>query len=172
MIEPWRERVVALQPRLHLPRALALALVLCALGAPAQAAPPVVSSEEVESGAPGVDENTDFESAGGLYAPFVREHYYRLLSRSPTKALLWELALPGAGHFYNGFPIQAGVAIGLSALGAALWIAGAARDAQPLWWAGMATFSAGRAYGLVSAPVTAVLLNAAYRRQFGITDRS
>jgi hypothetical protein len=36
----------------------------------------------------------------------------------------------------------------------------------------MATFSAGRVYGLISAPVTAALLNAAYRRQFGIRDRS
>jgi hypothetical protein len=105
------------------------------------------------------------------YAPLVREHYYRILSRSPTKAFLWELALPGAGHFYVGFPIQAGVAIGLSALGAALWIAGAARDQKALYWTGMATFTAGRVYGLISAPVTAVLLNAAYRRQFGITGR-
>jgi hypothetical protein len=105
------------------------------------------------------------------YAPLVREHYYRILSRSPTKAFLWELGLPGAGHFYVGFPIQAGVAIGLSALGAALWIAGAARDQKALFWTGMATFTAGRVYGLISAPVTAVLLNAAYRRQFGITRR-
>jgi hypothetical protein len=35
----------------------------------------------------------------------------------------------------------------------------------------MATFTAGRVYGLISAPVTAVLLNAAYRRQLGITGR-
>ena len=159
-------------------RALGLALVLgclCLPSSPVQAAPPTAESGQVEARASArkqaADESTDFEAAGGLYAPFVREHYYRLLSRSPTKAFLWELALPGAGHFYNGFPIQAGVAIGLSAIGAALWIAGAARDSGPLWWAGMATFSVGRVFGLISAPVTAVLLNAAYRRQFGITDR-
>ncbi len=144
---------------------LALASAACAFSSPVRAAPPAAESEQL-------DEKTDFEAAGGLYAPFVREHYYRLLSRSPSRAFLWELALPGAGHVYNGFPIQAGVAIGLSVLGAALWIAGAARDSAPLWWAGMATFSVGRVYGLVSAPITAVLLNAAYRRQFGITDRS
>jgi hypothetical protein len=105
------------------------------------------------------------------YSPLVREYFYDVLARSPTKAFLWELALPGAGHIYNGFPIQAGVAIGLSCAGAALWIAGAARDDSALWWAGMGTFSAGRLYGLISAPVTALLLNAAYRRQFGITRR-
>ena len=105
------------------------------------------------------------------YAPLVREHFYRILARSPAKAFLWELALPGAGHIYNGFPIQAGVAIGLSCAGAALWIAGAVRDQQALWWAGAGTFAAGRLYGLISAPVTAALLNAAYRRQFGITGR-
>lgn len=136
-----------------------------AVSSPVHAQPPAAASEPL-------DESTDFEAAGGLYAPFLREHYYRLLSRSPAKAFLWELALPGAGHVYNGFPIQAGLAIGLSALGAALWIAGAARDVPPLWWVGMATFSAGRVYGLISAPVTAALLNAAYRRQFGIRDRS
>jgi len=151
---------------------LVMACAFCALGSPAQAAPPAAEREQGEAHEQNVNERTDFEAAGGLYAPFVREHYYRLLSRSPTKAFLWELALPGAGHIYNGFPIQAGIAIGLSALGAALWIAGAARESPALWWAGMATFSVGRVYGLVSAPVTAVLLNAAYRRQFGITDRS
>jgi hypothetical protein len=143
---------------------LALALAV-ALSAPrAQAAPPEAESEETSE--PG-----DFEAAGGLYAPFVREHFYRVLMRSPTKAFLWELALPGAGHFYNGFPIQAGVAIGLSLAGAGLWIAGAARESPLLWWLGMGTFNAGRVYGLISAPVTAVLLNAAYRRQLGITGR-
>jgi hypothetical protein len=149
-------------------RALWLTLALgfaCAASSPVQAQPPAAESEPL-------DESTDFEAAGGLYAPFLREHYYRVLSRSPTKSFLWELALPGAGHIYNGFPIQAGVAIGLSALGAALWIAGAARDLPPLGWVGMTTFGVGRVYGLISAPVTATLLNAAYRRQFGIKDRS
>jgi hypothetical protein len=144
----------------------ALALALCsASSAPvARAAPPAAAREELS-------EPADFETAGGLYAPFVREHFYRILARSPTKAFLWELALPGAGHFYNGFPIQAGVAIGLTLAGAGLWIAGAVRESPLLWWLGMGTFSAGRVYGLISAPVTAVLLNAAYRRQFGITGR-
>jgi hypothetical protein len=106
-----------------------------------------------------------------LYASEVRNHYYRVLARSPTKAFLWELALPGAGHIYNGFPIQAAVAIGLTVAGAGMWIGGAITDNDGWWWAGMATFSAGRVYGLISAPVTAVLLNAAYRRQFGISGR-
>lgn len=144
--------------------ALALSCYSVASAPLAHAAPPVKEGEEASSPA-------DFESAGSLYAPFVREHYYRILARSPTKAFLWELALPGAGHFYNGFPIQAGVAIGLTLAGAGLWIAGAVRESPLLWWLGMGTFSAGRVYGLISAPVTAVLLNAAYRRQFGITGR-
>lgn len=154
---------------------LAASSAACALSSPVRAAPPVDQHVQLETRPAArveeLEEETDFAAAGGLYAPFLREHYYRLLSRSPAKAFLWELALPGAGHIYNGFPIQVGVAIGLSALGAALWIAGAVRDSPPLWWAGMATFSVGRVYGLVSAPVTAVLLNGAYRRQFGITDR-
>jgi hypothetical protein len=103
-----------------------------------------------------------------LYASQVRAHYYQLLSRSPTKAFLWELALPGAGHIYTGFPIQAGVAIGLTLAGAAMWIGGAVRDTPGWWWAGMATFTLGRTYGLISAPVSAALLNAAYRRQLGM----
>jgi hypothetical protein len=144
--------------------AFGLALCVALAPSPAHAAPPASKSEEPS-------EPADFESAGSLYAPFVREHFYRILARSPTKAFLWELALPGAGHFYNGFPIQAGVAIGLTLAGAGLWIAGAVRESPLLWWLGMGTFSAGRVYGLISAPVTAVLLNAAYRRQFGITGR-
>jgi hypothetical protein len=125
------------------------------------------SASELESGA----EQAAALELGTPYGPMVREHYYRILSRSPTKAFLWELLLPGAGHIYNGFPIQAGVAIGLSCAGAALWTVGALRDLPVLWWAGLATFTAGRVYGLISAPVTAVLLNAAYRRQLGITGR-
>jgi hypothetical protein len=106
-----------------------------------------------------------------LYASQVRHHYYSVLARSPTKAVLWVLALPGAGHVYAGFPIQAAIAAGLSVAGAAMWIGGAVRDHPGWWWAGMATFSAGRVYGLISAPVSAALLNAAYRRQFGIAAR-
>jgi hypothetical protein len=103
------------------------------------------------------------------YSSLVREHYYRVLSRSPTRAFLWELTLPGAGHFYNGFPIQAAVSIGLSVAGASLWVAGAVRDRPVTYWTGVGLFAGGRLYGLISAPVTALLLNAAYRRQLGIT---
>lgn len=106
-----------------------------------------------------------------LYATQVRAHYYRVLSRSPTKAFLWELALPGAGHVYAGFPIQAAIAAGLTLAGAAMWIGGAVRDHPGWWWAGMGTFTAGRVYGLISAPISAMLLNAAYRRQLGIMAR-
>jgi hypothetical protein len=114
------------------------------------------------------------ESPLGPAAPYnevVRQHYYELLARSPAKALLWELALPGAGHVYTGFYVQAAVAASLSVGGAGLWIAGALRQHDGLWWAGAATFIAGRSYGLVSAPLSAALLNAAFRRQLGITAR-
>lgn len=139
-------------------RFAALALVLCL---------------SVGSGVAHAEPPTSDEPAAGLvpaplYASQVRAHYYSLLSRSPTKAFLWELALPGAGHIYTGFPIQAAVAIGLSVAGAAMWIGGAVRDSPGWWWAGMATFTLGRTYGLISAPVSAALLNAAYRRQLGI----
>jgi hypothetical protein len=134
-----------------------LALVVWA--APARAAPPV--REESPLGAP----------SSVPYAPALRQHYYALLARSPAKAFLWELALPGAGHVYSGFYVQAVISASLSAAGAGLWIAGAVREQRPLWWAGLATFSAGRAYGLISAPISAALLNAAFRRQFGISAR-
>jgi hypothetical protein len=97
----------------------------------------------------------------------VRRQYYGLLRRSPTKAFLWDLALPGAGSVYTGLYANA-VATGVITLvGAGLWIAGAAADHDGLWWAGMGTFTGGRAYGVVSAPIGAALLNAAFRRQFG-----
>jgi hypothetical protein len=105
------------------------------------------------------------------YAAAIRQHYYALLARSPAKAFLWELGLPGAGHVYSGFYVQAAVAATLSVAGASLWVAGAARDDDALWWAGAGTFAAGRVYGLISAPVSAALLNAAFRRQFGIRSR-
>jgi hypothetical protein len=147
----------------------AFALALCLACWPKLAVAEAHTLAELEQ-----RELAEMEKAGTLapsplYAPQVRAHYYRVLSRSPTKAFLWELALPGAGHIYNGFPIQAAVAIGLSVAGAGMWIGGAVADKPGWWWAGMATFSVGRVYGLISAPVTAVLLNAAYRRQFGIT---
>ena len=47
------------------------------------------------------------------------------------------------------------------------WIAGAVRDREPLEWTGVGIFAGARAYGLVSAPLGALLLNAAFRRQFG-----
>jgi hypothetical protein len=123
--------------------------------APVQAAPP--QREESPLGLP------------SPHAEVIRRHYYELLARSPAKALLWELALPGAGHVYSGFYVQAGVSASLSLAGAALWAAGTARHHERLWWAGAATFAAGRSYGLISAPVSAALLNAAFRRQLGIT---
>jgi hypothetical protein len=94
----------------------------------------------------------------------VRRYYYAELHRSPNKALLWELALPGAGNVYNGIWANAIVTVALSAAGASLWIAGAARDRSDLWWAGLGTFAAGRTYGVVSAPVGALLFNRALRR--------
>jgi hypothetical protein len=138
--------------------ALCSALAASAWSAPAYAEPP--SREQSPLG-----------SVSSPYAPAVRQHYYELLARSPGKAFLWELALPGAGHVYAGFYVQAAVAASLSVAGAGLWIAGALRDNDELWWAGAATFSAGRAYGLVSAPISAALLNAAFRRQLGISAR-
>ena len=141
-------------------RPLALALVLgVSLGTSVARATPPSPEEDVLGLVP-----------QPLYADQVRAHYYHLLSRSPTKAFLWELGLPGAGHIYTGFPIQAAVAIGLTVAGAAMWIGGAVRDSPGWWWAGMATFTVGRTYGLISAPVSAALLNAAYRRQLGIRE--
>jgi hypothetical protein len=104
-----------------------------------------------------------------VFMPQLR-HYYSVLYRSPVKALLWELALPGAGHVYAGFYFQAVVAAGLSLAGAGLWIAGAVKDDRLLTLLGIPSFCIGRAYGLISAPVSAALLNAAYRRQFGIVS--
>jgi hypothetical protein len=102
------------------------------------------------------------------YAREVRVHYYERLARSPAKALAWDLLLPGAGSLYTGLYVNTIVAASVSLLGASLWVAGAAKDHDALWWSGMATFGAGRAYGVVSAPVGARLLNAAYRRHFGL----
>jgi hypothetical protein len=99
-------------------------------------------------------------------------HYYAQLRKSPGKALLLDLALPGAGNVYTGLYANAAITGAVSLLGAALWIAGAARDHDGLWWSGAGVFAAGRAYGLVSAPVGAALLNAAFRRQFGLSVRA
>jgi hypothetical protein len=135
-----------------------LLLSACLLwSAAARAAPPLRESSPLGAPIP--------------YAQAVRAHYYELLARSPAKAFGWELALPGAGHVYAGFYAQAAVSAGLTLAGAGLWIAGAVRDERALWWAGAGTFAAGRCYGLVSAPLSAALLNAAFRRQLGITAR-
>lgn len=108
----------------------------------------------------------------GLSSPYdaaIRNHYYTLLARSPGKALLLEVALPGAGLAYSKFYLQAAISATLTLAGASLWLAGAVRDDDKLWWAGAGTFASGRLYGVVSAPVSTALLNAAFRRQFGIT---
>lgn len=99
-------------------------------------------------------------------------HYYEQLRKSPGKALLLDLAVPGAGNVYTGIYANAAITGAVSLLGAALWIAGAASDHDGLWWGGAGVFAAGRAYGLISAPVGAALLNAAFRRQFGLSARA
>jgi hypothetical protein len=104
------------------------------------------------------------------YAPLVREHFYRQLRKSPWRALGYELLLPGAGSLYTGLHAPAVGTLGVSLVGASLWVAGALRDRRALAWAGIGTFAAARSYGLVSAPVGAVLLNAAFRHQLGIVS--
>jgi hypothetical protein len=101
----------------------------------------------------------------------VRRHYFAQLARSPWRALGWELLLPGAGSVYTGVHAAAAVSLSLTLAGSCMWIAGARRDRSALRWAGVASFAAGRAHGLISAPVSAVLLNAAFRRQLGLTAR-
>ena len=107
---------------------------------------------------------------GSPYAPLVRQHYYERLAKDPWRALGWEALLPGAGNLYVGLRVPAAVTIGVSVLGAGLWIAGAASGERPvLLWTGVSTFAAGRVYGLVSAPIGAALLNAAFRGQLGVS---
>jgi hypothetical protein len=134
---------------------LVLVVLLCAAKAEADA--PTGDAPELELSSP--------------YDAAIRNHYYTLLARSPTRALLWEVALPGAGLAYSRFYLQAAISATLTLTGASLWVAGAVRDDDQLWWAGAGTFAAGRLYGVISAPVSAALLNAAFRRQFGITRR-
>jgi hypothetical protein len=130
----------------------------------------------VSAGAARAQDENEREGDGltgtGLGAdPFggeIRAHYYEILKRSPAKSLLLDLALPGAGSVYTHLWGNTIVAATLSAVGAGLWIAGAVREREDLWWAGAGTFAAGRVYGLVSAPVGASLLNAAYRRHLGL----
>jgi len=105
------------------------------------------------------------------YAPLVREHYYARLAKSPWKALGLELLAPGAGNLYTGVHVPAAVTLALSLAGAALWVGGAVRDRSALTWTGVGLFAGARTYGIVSAPVGAALLNAAFREQLGITPR-
>ncbi len=106
--------------------------------------------------------------AGAMLPREVRLHYYAELEKRPGRALGYELLFPGAGHAYTGLWAQAFVTAGVSVLGAALWTSGAISDQRALWWAGAGTFALGRSYGLVSAPVGAVMLNAAFQRQLGL----
>lgn len=106
---------------------------------------------------------------GSPYAPLVREHYYQQLQKNPWRALGWELLAPGFGNFYTGVHAPAAATLGLSLAGAGLWIAGAVRDRPALLWTGVSTFAGARVFGLVSAPVGALLLNAAFRRQLGVS---
>ena len=106
-----------------------------------------------------------------MQSPFdaeVRRHYYERLARSPWRALGWELLFPGAGSVYTGVHAAAVVSLTLSLAGSCMWIAGAVRERPATMWVGIGTFAAARAHGLVSAPVSAALLNAAFRRQLGL----
>lgn len=120
-------------------------------------------------------EGPDPFSVSPSASPFsgtIGRHYYEQLRKSSGKALLLDLALPGAGNVYTGIYVNAAITGAVSLLGAALWIAGAASDHDGLWWGGAGVFAAGRTYGLISAPVGAALLNAAFKRQFGLSARA
>jgi hypothetical protein len=103
------------------------------------------------------------------FASVVRRHYYDRLEKRPLRALGYELALPGAGNYYVGLYLPAACTLVLSVTGASMWVAGARRDDPALAYLGVGVFAAARAYGLVSAPIGAALLNAAFRRQLGLT---
>lgn len=103
------------------------------------------------------------------FADVVRRHYYERLEKRPLRALGYELVLPGAGNYYVGLYLPAACTLALSAAGAGMWVAGARRDDSALTFAGIGMFAGARAYGLVSAPIGAALLNAAFRRQLGLT---
>ena len=107
-------------------------------------------------------------SLGSPYAPLVRQQFYEQLEKRPARALGWELLAPGAGNYHVGLYVPAAATLGLSLLGSSLWLAGALRDHPALMWSGIGTFAAARTYGLVSAPLGAMLLNAAFRRQLGL----
>jgi len=103
------------------------------------------------------------------YSPLVREGYYEQLAKRPGRAFGWELLVPGGGNYYTGLVAPAAATMGASVLGASLWIAGALTHREPMEWTGLGVFAGARAYGLVSAPIGAALLNAALRQQLGIT---
>jgi hypothetical protein len=112
-----------------------------------------------------------YEQALGATAPYaqeIRRHYYQRLARDPWRAFGAELLLPGAGNYYVGLYVPAAITLALSCVGASLWIAGARRDQDALLWSGVGVLSGARGYGLVSAPSSAALLNAAFRRQLGL----
>jgi len=106
---------------------------------------------------------------GSPYAPVLRAQYYEHLFKHPWRALGYELLAPGAGNFYVGLQAPAAITLGASLIGASITVAGALRDRPALLWSGVSLLAAGRAYGLVSAPVGAVLLNAAFRQQLGVS---
>lgn len=148
-----------------MPRALSLTLWLCASALCVAAyAPSHVFAQE-----------STFEELSPLSAsPTTREmnrHFYARLRKDPWRALGWEALVPGAGSAYTGIHVQAIVTLSISVLGAGMWTAGALMDHDALWWAGASTFAAARVYGLFSAPIGAMLLNAAFRRQLGIAQR-
>lgn len=124
-------------------------------------------------GAARADDLAEAPQVDAPYAPLVRQHYYAQLAKSPWRALGCEALLPGAGNLYVGLRVPAAITLGVSALGAGLWIAGATvhrGGGRPaLLWTGIGTFAAGRIYGLVSAPIGAALLNAAFRGQLGVS---
>lgn len=98
----------------------------------------------------------------------VRRYYYQTLRKSELKALALDAALPGVGSAYVGVYANAIVTAAVSVAGAALWTAGAVRDDRVLWWTGAGLFIGGRTYGLVSAPLSATLLNRALSRQLNL----
>jgi hypothetical protein len=131
-------------------RCLTLGLALCA----------VLSSRRVEA-----------QAIDSPYHAEMRAHFYRQLAKSPWRALGWELLFPGAGNYYSALYAPAAATLALSLAGASLWFVGAVREHSVVEHVGLGTFAAARTYGVVSAPLGAVLLNAAFRRQLGIAAR-
>lgn len=137
-------------------KCLALAAA-CALGPSAAVAQPLAEESSLES--------------EPLFAGELRRYYYEQLEKDPWRALGAELLMPGAGNYYVGLYTPAAITFGLSCVGASLWVAGAIRDQPALTWTGIGAFTAARTYGVISAPIGAVLLNAVFRQQLGIHGR-